>query len=57
LLVEQQVRRALEVSDRWYLMRGGHILADSTMADSAKLLDEHYLFGTVDASADQEVDA
>ena len=56
LLVEQQVRRALEVSDRWYLMRGGRILADSTMADSAKLLDEHYLFGTVDAPADKEVD-
>jgi len=57
LLVEQQVRRALEVSDRWYLMRGGRILADSSMADSANLLNEHYLFGTVESSIDDGVEA
>ena len=57
LLVEQQVRRALEVSDRWYLMRGGRILAESSMADSAKLLNEHYLFGTIENSEDNGVEA
>lgn len=57
LLVEQQVRRALDVADRWYLMRGGRILAHSGMDDSGRLLDEHYLFGTVDDPADTQVEA
>lgn len=50
LLVEQQARSALKVADRWYLMRGGRILVDSTMAEADRLLDEHYLFGTINSS-------
>jgi branched-chain amino acid transport system ATP-binding protein len=46
VLVEQQARRALEASDRWYLMRQGLIVAsgssaDADMVESAYLADEN----------------
>jgi branched-chain amino acid transport system ATP-binding protein len=42
LLVEQQVRRALQVADRWYLLRRG-VLAGSGTADETDSLWESYV--------------
>jgi branched-chain amino acid transport system ATP-binding protein len=47
VLVEQQARRALQVADRWYLMRRGTIVAGGAASDgiagieAAYLADEH----------------
>jgi branched-chain amino acid transport system ATP-binding protein len=42
VLVEQQARRALEVSDRWYLMRQGRMVASGSSAD-ADMVESAYL--------------
>jgi branched-chain amino acid transport system ATP-binding protein len=44
LLVEQQPRRALAISDRWYLLRNGLMVGEGLASDSS-LLDESYLPG------------
>jgi branched-chain amino acid transport system ATP-binding protein len=46
LLVEQQARRALEVADRWYLLRQGRVVTDSRDADSSRAIEDNYLFDT-----------
>lgn len=46
LLVEQQVRRALQVSDRWYLMRGGSIVADGDKSVAIADLERIFLADT-----------
>ncbi|HEY6800244.1 MAG TPA: ABC transporter ATP-binding protein, partial [Agromyces sp.] len=46
LLVEQQVRRALQVSDRWYLMRGGSIVADGDKSVAIEDLERIFLADT-----------
>jgi branched-chain amino acid transport system ATP-binding protein len=46
VLVEQQVRLALEVSDRAYVMRRGEIALEGASADvrrDAHLVEAHYL--------------
>jgi branched-chain amino acid transport system ATP-binding protein len=43
LLVEQQAARALDVSDRWYLMRRGHVVASGDSATGADVIREKYL--------------
>jgi len=43
LLVEQQVRRALQVSDRWYLMRGGSIVASGDKLVAPEELERIFL--------------
>jgi branched-chain amino acid transport system ATP-binding protein len=43
LLVEQQVRRALQVADRWYLMRRGTVVASGTAADGVAGIEAAYL--------------
>ncbi len=41
VLVEQQVRRALEVSDRWCLMRRGTLAASGNSDDTAELWENY----------------
>ncbi len=43
ILVEQQVRRALGVADRWYLMRRGVVVAEGDRTTSAADLEAIYL--------------
>ena len=43
ILVEQQIRRAMQVADRWYLMRHGRVVADGTRDTSPEVLEESYL--------------
>jgi branched-chain amino acid transport system ATP-binding protein len=43
LLVEQQVRRALHVSDRWYLMRGGSMVASGDASVAPEELERIFL--------------
>jgi branched-chain amino acid transport system ATP-binding protein len=43
LLVEQQVRRALQVSDRWYLMRRGSIVAAGDASVAPEELERIFL--------------
>lgn len=50
VLVEQQVRRALEVADRWLLMRHGHVVAAGDNTATPESLQEVYLS---DRSEDQ----
>ena len=53
VLVEQQVRLALEVSDRAYVMRRGEIAMEGASADvrrDAHLVEAHYLDRPADAS-------
>lgn len=53
MLVEQQVRLALEVSDRAYVMRRGEIAMEGASADvrrDAHLVEAHYLDRPADAS-------
>ena len=45
LLVEQQVRRALKVSDRWYLMRGGSIVAEGDKGVAPEEVERIFLSG------------
>ena len=40
LLVEQQVRNALEVADRAYVLSGGRVVLDGTSAELKDRLDE-----------------
>jgi len=50
VIVEQQVRLALEVSDRAYVMRRGEIVMEGTSADvsrDAHLVEAHYLDSSV----------
>ncbi|MFF2059887.1 ABC transporter ATP-binding protein [Rhodococcus qingshengii] len=47
-LVEQQARRALDVADRWYLLRQGKIVADSRNPESSRAIEENYLFDADD---------
>ncbi|WP_045876226.1 ATP-binding cassette domain-containing protein [Pseudofrankia sp. DC12] len=44
LLVEQEARRALGVADRWYLLRGGEVVASGDAA-GADRLEREYLAG------------
>ena len=44
LLVEQQMRRALAVSDRWYLLTHGKVVADGNASDGGPAaLEQAYL--------------
>jgi branched-chain amino acid transport system ATP-binding protein len=43
LLVEQQARRALAVSDRWYLLRNGQLGSEGASGGGIDLLEESYL--------------
>jgi len=43
LLVEQQARRALQVADRWYLMRRGTVVASGVAADGMAGIEAAYL--------------
>jgi branched-chain amino acid transport system ATP-binding protein len=43
LIVEQQARRALQVADRWYLMRRGTIVARGDAADGVAGIEAAYL--------------
>ncbi|WP_255310805.1 ABC transporter ATP-binding protein [Streptomyces viridosporus] len=43
LLVEQQARRALGASDRWYLMRRGELVASGDSADGDEEIRRRYL--------------
>ncbi|TYL55493.1 ABC transporter ATP-binding protein [Nocardioides sp. BGMRC 2183] len=43
ILVEQQARRALEVSDRWYLMRRGEVVAQGTSDGGLDVIQRLYL--------------
>lgn len=43
LIVEQQVRRALAASDRWYLMRQGRMIAEGRSEDGLERIEELYL--------------
>lgn len=48
ILVEQQIRRALGVADRWYLMRRGAIVASGERGTAPESLEEVYLADTRD---------
>lgn len=48
LLVEQQARRALSASDRWYLLRNGSIVAAGESAAGVGVLEAAYLAGVTD---------
>ena len=50
LLVEQQVRRALQVADRWYLMRGGAIVANGDASVAPEELERIFLAGAEGAA-------
>jgi len=41
LLVEQQVGRALSVSDRWYLLRRGSVVAEGRSDDAGELWESY----------------
>jgi branched-chain amino acid transport system ATP-binding protein len=43
VLVEQQARRALDVADRWYLMRSGAIVASGDSSDGIAAVESMYL--------------
>lgn len=43
LLVEQQARRAIEASDRWYMMRRGRIVAQGDRSDGLASVETAYL--------------
>jgi branched-chain amino acid transport system ATP-binding protein len=43
VLVEQQVRRALQVADRWYLMRRGVIVASGDSSEGVNGIEAAYL--------------
>ncbi|MFE0748353.1 ABC transporter ATP-binding protein [Gordonia sp. NPDC058843] len=43
LLVEQQARRALEYTDRWYLLRSGTVVSEGQSRDGSEALEEAYL--------------
>ncbi|GGJ41148.1 ABC transporter ATP-binding protein [Streptomyces brasiliensis] len=45
LLVEQQARRALAASDRWYLMRRGELVASGDSSDGMDEIQRLYLAG------------
>jgi branched-chain amino acid transport system ATP-binding protein len=45
LLVEQEVRRALRIADRWYLLRNGNIVSDGNAATDPARLEAEYLTG------------
>jgi branched-chain amino acid transport system ATP-binding protein len=51
LLVEQQVRRALAVADRWYLLSKG-VITDSGCAADHTRLESSYLAGLSDGTGD-----
>jgi branched-chain amino acid transport system ATP-binding protein len=58
VIVEQQVRLALEVSDRAYVMRRGEIVMEGASADvsrDAHLVEAHYLDSSVADNADDTV--
>lgn len=48
LLVEQQARRALQIADRWYLMRRGTVVASGTAADGVAGIEAAYLADSAD---------
>jgi branched-chain amino acid transport system ATP-binding protein len=50
LLVEQEARRALEVADRWYLLRGGELVGSGDAAAGAGRLETEYLAGLSSAT-------
>lgn len=50
LLVEQQARRALATSDRWYLLRNGHIAGSGDSGTGVDVLEAAYLADMTDAS-------
>jgi branched-chain amino acid transport system ATP-binding protein len=52
LLVEQQVRRALAIADRWHLLSNG-VIADSGLAEDRARLESSYLAGMSDRTGDQ----
>ncbi len=43
LLVEQQARRALEYTDRWYLLRSGSVVSEGDSRDGGDQLEKAYL--------------
>lgn len=45
VLVEQQARRAIEVSDRWYLMRRGRVVAQGESSSGMERVQQLYLSG------------
>ncbi len=42
LLVEQQARRAMDVADRWYLLKNGRVCGSGDADSSTELLEETY---------------
>jgi branched-chain amino acid transport system ATP-binding protein len=53
VIVEQQVRRALAASDRWYLMRQGRMVAEGASVGGLERIEELYL---TDAAHDSGVE-
>jgi branched-chain amino acid transport system ATP-binding protein len=49
LLVEQQARNALEVADRWYLLKSGAVVAHGDASSNVGVLEEAYLASMVDS--------
>ena len=43
LLVEQQARRALEYTDRWYLLRSGSVVSEGDSREGGEALERAYL--------------
>jgi branched-chain amino acid transport system ATP-binding protein len=56
VLVEQQVRRALSVSDRWYLMRNGAVVAQGDHQSSAESVEAAFLTDVAPGGADDRTD-
>lgn len=50
LLVEQEARRALDVADRWYLLRNGELVASGDTTTGVDRLENEYLAGLTPAS-------
>ena len=54
LLVEQQVRRAMAVADRWYLLNGGRIRAEGDRTVGIAEIEEAYFGEAVDKAGTPE---
>lgn len=57
LLVEQQVRRAMAVADRWYLLNGGRIRAEGDRTVGIAEIEEAYFGEAVDTAGKAEPSA